>query len=163
MPDENDLIRVQREIYLSHYEFVFDDTMEHVGSRCESPIERVMLAALIAETAGREFNWMRHQPKDLGSGWGRDGEYGYSQVEIGPYRVDFLISHYIVGMYQRHIVVECDGHDFHERTKEQAARDKQRDRWFQGQNYRVLRFTGSEIWRKPFECAHEVFKMVDAP
>ena len=45
------------------------------------------------------------------------------------------------------IAVECDGHEFHEKTKQQAARDKARDR---------DRFTGSEIWKDPGACADEV-------
>jgi very-short-patch-repair endonuclease len=52
-------------------------------------------------------------------------------------------------------VVECDGHDFHERTKEQAASDKARDRALQALGMRVLRFTGSEIWSDPLVCARE--------
>ncbi len=49
-------------------------------------------------------------------------------------------------------VIECDGHDFHERTKEQAQRDKKRDRELQAAGYKVFRFTGSEIWRSRGEC-----------
>lgn len=80
------------------------------------------------------------------------------QAKIGQYRVDFSItvSPDIV------FVVECDGHDFHEKTREQAQRDKARDRWFQTSGIPVLRFTGSEIWRDAVDCAVEVFEAVDA-
>jgi uncharacterized protein DUF559 len=54
------------------------------------------------------------------------------------------------------VVVECDGHDFHEKTKEQAARDKSRDRDMLAQGYRVLRFTGSEIHNRAEKCAMEI-------
>lgn len=64
------------------------------------------------------------------------------QVEIGTYRADFVVS-----TMGESFIVECDGHDFHEKTKEQAARDKKRDRYLQGRGYKVFRFTGSEIWR----------------
>lgn len=53
-------------------------------------------------------------------------------------------------------VVECDGHDFHERTKEQAARDRSRDRRLQAEGYRIFRFTGAELWRDPMACVKEV-------
>ena len=58
----------------------------------------------------------------------------------GEYRVDFLLRYRVVlpkfedGILVRDVesdkqmIVECDGHDFHERTKEQASRDKERDR-----------------------------------
>ena len=43
------------------------------------------------------------------------------------------------------IVVELDGHDFHEKTKEQAQKDKDRDRSLTRAGYKIMRFTGSEI------------------
>lgn len=54
------------------------------------------------------------------------------------------------------IAVECDGHDFHEKTKEQAAADKARDRELVAAGITVLRFTGSEIWKDEEKCAQEV-------
>lgn len=76
------------------------------------------------------------------------------ELTIGgrKYRADFTISDDEKGL---HVVVECDGHDFHERTKEQAARDKARDRAMVAEGYSVLRFTGSEIWKDPARCASE--------
>lgn len=50
------------------------------------------------------------------------------------------------------MVIECDGHDFHERTKQQAAHDRKRDRAMTQEGWMVLRFTGSEIWANPFAC-----------
>lgn len=77
------------------------------------------------------------------------------QAQVGKYRVDFLL------WIQRGdkfggVVVECDGHAFHERTKEQAARDKSRDRDLLSAGYPVMRFTGSEIYRDPRACAEQV-------
>jgi len=72
---------------------------------------------------------------------------------IGPYRVDFLVF----ALGDPHgVIVECDGHDFHERTREQSEHDKKRDRFLTSEGYRVLRFTGREIWRDPLACAGEV-------
>ena len=78
------------------------------------------------------------------------------QFKIGPYRVDFAVR-YISGLEgAAGLVVECDGHAFHEKTKEQAARDKSRDRFLAAAGYRVMRFTGSEIWADPISCAEQV-------
>ena len=66
----------------------------------------------------------------------------HSQANIGKYRVDFLCS--MVGTKQEYII-ECDGHDFHEKTKEQVKYDKQRERYLVSKGYKVLRFSGSEI------------------
>lgn len=57
----------------------------------------------------------------------------------------------------RELVIECDGHDFHERTKEQAARDRSRDRAVTLNRRTIMRFTGSELWRDPMGCALEVY------
>lgn len=67
------------------------------------------------------------------------------QLKVGKYRVDFGVF-YGVGSEIRRIAIECDGHDFHERTKAQAQRDKSRDRVLQARAIPVFRFTGSEIY-----------------
>lgn len=81
----------------------------------------------------------------------------FPQVAIGPYRVDFLV--HCPDAIAAGLVVECDGHDFHEKTKEQAARDKARDRFLTQMGFRILRFTGSEVWKAPIPCALEVMQM----
>lgn len=91
------------------------------------------------------------------------------QVTIGKYRVDFLLSAWCYGRIWtgrgrfvdvsprwRQLVVECDGHDFHEKTREQVARDKARDRFIVSSGYDVFRFSGSEIWRDPLSCIDQV-------
>lgn len=89
------------------------------------------------------------------------------QCNLGRFRVDFAVAVENVPdladnglpLYPTEpklFVVECDGHDFHERTKGQAARDRSRDRALQGFGATVLRFTGSEIVSDPRGCAGEV-------
>lgn len=83
------------------------------------------------------------------------------QKHVGDWRVDFLIHYYDFGYPDRpekwaSLIVECDGHDFHERTKEQAKRDRRRDRAAQRDGIPILRFTGSEIWNDPIGCALQV-------
>jgi very-short-patch-repair endonuclease len=53
-----------------------------------------------------------------------------------------------------------DGHDFHERTKEQAARDRQRERSITKRGYTIIRFTGSEVFYNPRKCVEEVIEIV---
>lgn len=83
-----------------------------------------------------------------------NGEF-IPQYKIGPYRVDFF-----VGMDGFRFAIECDGHNFHERTKEQAKRDRSRDRDLQYFGYVVLRFTGSEIWENPDAVVQSCFEYV---
>lgn len=66
------------------------------------------------------------------------------QMKIGKYRVDFLVT--FLRDKKRKIIIECDGHDFHEKTKEQAKHDKERDRYFTAEGYEIYHYTGSEIY-----------------
>jgi len=54
------------------------------------------------------------------------------------------------------IIVEIDGHDFHERTKEQAQRDKSRDRILSKYGYIVIRYTGSEVFNDVYKATTEL-------
>lgn len=75
----------------------------------------------------------------------------------GFYIIDFIIrfQDYNYGD-DVGIAVELDGHDFHEKTKEQAQNDKEKDRFLQSHGYLVARFTGSEVYRDPQKCSNEV-------
>lgn len=53
------------------------------------------------------------------------------------------------------VAVELDGHDWHERTKEQAASDKRRDRMMVAEGWSVMRFTGSEVYLDAADCFWE--------
>jgi very-short-patch-repair endonuclease len=79
----------------------------------------------------------------------------------GKFRVDFLIAAMMEnGDFA--IGIECDGHDYHDRTKEQAARDKKRDRAIKLAGWEIIRFTGSEIIKDARSCAKEVMHQLIA-
>lgn len=128
--------------------YVVSVKMDKHEHKVGSPIERLFLESLLAFFAAH----LRPQPSIDDE---PPGKFHVSmQVEILEYRVDFLI-HVKRAHGEVKCVVECDGHEFHERTKEQAARDRKRDRDLQGAGYMVLRFTGSQIYREPFNCVGE--------
>ncbi len=60
-----------------------------------------------------------------------------------------------------YIFIECDGHDYHEKTKEQAKKDKSKDRMLKIGGLDVIRFTGSEITANPDKCVAEIKKLID--
>jgi hypothetical protein len=55
------------------------------------------------------------------------------------------IADFIIERGDRKLCVYADGHTYHERTEEQATRDKNIDRKLQDFGYTVMRFTGKEI------------------
>ena len=134
----------------------------------DSPIEKVMATALeiVGRFGCREHRGIRfvNNEAELKEWMDRGGIelnnlLGESQKQIEGWRVDFLIHAYEWKTEKwRGLIVECDGHDFHERTKAQARKDRSRDRAVQHRGkYQVFRFTGSEIWADPWGCAGEVY------
>lgn len=110
----------------------------HIEKTISSPIERIAFMHLVFLS------------NDV---FGPDELHITPQAKIGQYRADFLVSHRETDTW---IIVECDGHDFHERTKEQAANDKRRDRFFAKQGYIVLRYTGAQVCSNPMEIYDDV-------
>lgn len=135
-------------------------------SRCDSPIEKLFAAAMIHPSTCSQFDYRLDllEPRSGKLEHCQVAPIGHTifmwqQIGVGPYRVDFLLDVFPnVGLPK--LVVECDGHDFHERTKEQAQRDKARDRYLVGQGLRVVRFTGSEIFADPVAAADQAIQIL---
>jgi very-short-patch-repair endonuclease len=137
---------------------IFDDMLDEYARKmvasinfCESPIEQLMMLAFRSQKG----NYLALTD---------DGEIKILQqeeIKIGKekFRVDFLVLAR-VGKKRHKIIVECDGHIFHEKTKEQAVKDKRRSRLLALEGYVVLHYTGSEIWNNPFGCAREVLGFI---
>lgn len=130
---------------------------DHVTNlaQCDSPIEELMYMALV-----KLFNHVRLiLPKyeycietQKKMNYGRDSYYK-ADIAISLTDEDFKFS--------KKFIVECDGHDFHEKTKEQVRADKTRERYFTKLGYIVIRFSGSEINESPDDCALEVFRIAE--
>lgn len=82
------------------------------------------------------------------------------------YRADFIISaaaadaDYEAYLYKAghlQFIVELDGHDFHEKTKEQVTYRNQRDRDLQSGGWKVLHYSGSELIRNPLAAAMDAY------
>ena len=127
----------------------------------DSPIEKILFLALFGcvKFTLTEFGDVRlsetgdharlHAPRQ------RDCLYVTPQAPVQQYRLDFLVEVFD-GEGWLKLAVECDGHDFHEKTKKQAARDKARDRIIVTEGYTLFRFTGSEIYADPMKCAEQI-------
>jgi hypothetical protein len=133
---------------------LIDKKLAHL---CESPIEAMLGAALLFND---RFSHVSYNPLILAGQqelphWPPSVRLLIPQFEINGYRIDWLYRDGDLLTF-----IECDGHDFHERTKVQAARDKKRDRELQVHGP-ILRFTGSEIWADPFHCASQIDDFVN--
>lgn len=102
--------------------------------KTESPIEKILVEAVV-----------RALDNDPGAGLSIQ-----TQVPVGKYRLDIAM----LSGPDLVLAVECDGHNFHDRTKEQAARDRRRDRDILDDfDLATVRFTGSEIHHDSEGCA----------
>lgn len=120
---------------------------------CESPIEQIMLVTIA-------WNLPNYQIamgfKDIAF---RSQEK--IQAEGKTYRADFYMEITTHDDRILKLIIECDGHDYHERTKEQARHDKERDRIMKRAGYEVLHYTGSEIYNDPIRCLDDIYKTID--
>lgn len=83
-------------------------------------------------------------------------------TDSGQFSVDFAITPLGTRKGRARVVIEIDGHDFHERTREQVRSDKQRERAIVRSGVTVLRFSGSEIVRDSRSCLAEVAKYLES-
>jgi very-short-patch-repair endonuclease len=160
-PDMDDLHRAAMLAIVRRLIPFISNDLENGAPLCESPPELAMLYA-IALVA---WEWtdgvlVRDQ---FGAG-GLIATRGVflevqPQAHIGNYRVDFLLTMALRDrgktVSSAQMVVECDGHDFHDRTKEQASRDRARDRELQAVDLPIFRYTGSDVWRDVFAAAYQ--------
>jgi very-short-patch-repair endonuclease len=75
------------------------------------------------------------------------------QAPIGRYFADFA-SH------APRLVIEVDG-AVHERLPDVAARDAERQRWLEGEGYRVLRFTDDQVRHDVHGCIEKIALLLD--
>lgn len=127
----------------------------------ESPIEDIFHAAieLMCRRCAVPYN---PEPCEVGGSAHRSQGLAVGpQAKIGKYRVDFLLTWIGVRhgeVVKNCVVIELDGHDFHERTKSERSYEKRRDREMQRLGYPVLRFTGSDVVADPYRVAHEALR-----
>jgi hypothetical protein len=129
--------------------------------------------------AGFEIWWAAHQMAENLT-W----NFHQIQLELDPqhpvtcgdetYRLDFRIvpdkNDPHVGLLAQgrldvplpRIGVELDGHEFHEKTKEQVTYRNQRDRALQQAGWTILHFSGSEFVRRPLRCVEEAARQAGA-
>jgi very-short-patch-repair endonuclease len=130
--------------------------LEMTLDRCESPLEKLLAMAILNQP------YMELQPRSHWTGRAFAGDdvlnvYLQHQEHISgrTCRLDFAL---ITPRMQ--LNVEVDGHEFHERTKEQARRDKSRDRALTAKGWTVLRFTGQEVWEDAVWCAQQIWAIL---
>lgn len=132
------------------------------GNYIESPIEQMFYI----EWFFRENKPNSRPPFNL--------EFQYQDETTGKYKIDFIVSFGIDAYFAYNdkipfdifktikspqLGIELDGHVWHEKTKEQVQYHKERERFLVSNGWKLLRFTGSEIYKDTKKCVDEVLKI----
>ena len=124
----------------------------------QSPIEQIFITAF-----------------DLYCEYFRDTKiYLFSQYEVKckkkKYIIDFefhsddYLEHLLLGDNIKNdnfkLAIECDGYEFHQKTKEQVQHDNEREFDLKMEGYEVLRFSGTQIYNNPLKCAEDTYNYI---
>ena len=135
--------------------------------KCESPIEEVMYLALVNLFQYFSIFQARYFVEITTQRVIETGSRTY-RTDISVEVHDLKTLNLDTDQYRVFkFAVECDGHEFHEKTKEQVRNDRKRERFLMKNGYTVIRFAGSEIYDDAQKCALEVWeiikKRIDSP
>lgn len=123
---------------------------------CMSPIETIFSFAMriLAYTIPDDpFVYGLHMDRQVVI---RIGENHRGKAKT--YIADFVLKHENATYDSQKLVIECDGHEFHESTKEQVAYDNERDLFIKSSGYDIIHFSGTQIYRKPIGCARKAYE-----
>ena len=144
--------------------------IDNAVNECQSPIEQELLLAMIRESLSHSsavaiggsisiITEVHHNIADVGL-----HIYIIPQYKTGPYIADFMVECFRGSMWdtakKSSLLIECDGHDFHEKTKKQVVHGKKRDRYFTKHGYKFMHFSGSEIFNNSDGCAKQIIELV---
>lgn len=76
---------------------------------------------------------------------------------LAGYIPDFLIT--VNNLFSGYCI-EIDGHEWHEKTKEQVRADKEKDRAYLKNGFIPVRFTGSEVYHDAKKCVDDLFEII---
>lgn len=126
------------------------DPCHEVWVGCESPIEQILCCAIFC-FLGVKAVFGPFDESRLGQlaeiAGDQPAGFLFSQHSIGIYRADFLlVAVNPARRTSRRLAIECDGKWYHAK-EEQIARDQRRDEELAEAGYRVIRFTGSTVFK----------------
>lgn len=122
---------------------------------CESPIEQML--SLELESLHLD-NSIYFNPNLEIIGFDKQCEI---ECNKNKYRVDILIPVIFYRKIYKCFIIECDGHEFHQKNKEQVKKDNIRQRDIEMSGYKIIRFSGSEIYNDAYGCALEILKIIN--
>jgi hypothetical protein len=128
----------------------------------ESPLEVVFLVWWYTLTtdmgrSGEDYDWWltAQEPVEVN---GRTYRLDFRLWPVSDRTVDAISGVRNAGVKIANLAVELDGHDFHEKTKEQVTYRNVRDRDLQMAGWQVFHISGSELVRDPERAVRHVLE-----
>ena len=114
---------------------------------CESPIEQILLYALQIVVMDMKCWDIQFSTQE--------------EVKVNghSYRLDLYFEEDAENPIK--VAIECDGHAFHEKTKEQVAYRNRRDMDLKSNGIDILHCSGSQIYKEPFGVACDIINYVN--
>jgi hypothetical protein len=160
---------------MQEWEAVVPERFAPVFEKCESPAERLFLTGFFLVGAGCFNARVANHALEFDLGEPQTGSEGRlriipqweiydTQTESNDpaQRCDFCVIYWPDSQPGSSVNIEIDGHDFHERTKEQASSDRKRDRVALRSDGPVIRFTGSNVYAGPQACVSDTISILRA-
>lgn len=146
--------------FCDDFEFGYNsETVECI----KSPIEQIFFIAFLSvlhqkstrESLGIDIIPLCQYEESI------DG-YNYVHDFAFEFSVDGLIGKFMPDdcTFMSSVTVECDGHDYHNKTKRQVSNGNKRSNAMQQSGLTVIRFSGSDIFKYPYQCAEEAYCVI---
>jgi len=135
----------------------WENWIGYLLKKCDSPIEKLFL-----------IEWEYQAEKEMYQPEGFPRLYIYPQFQINNFIIDFAIIYITEDdnlknhrsnfseVKDKILLVEIDSYLWHGAEPEQFAKEKERERCLQKEGYKLMRFSGREIYRDVKNCVKEV-------
>ena len=150
----NELPQRGKELIFKNLDFITNDIIQDIflyTDELKSPIEKILAISLIINFTINKINIFFDYQKEI-------------QIDEKKYVADFIIEYSeVFNSFLKNdfkLVIERDGYEFHNKTREQIDYDNHRDYDMKINGYEVLRFSGSEIYNNPDKCFYKIIKFI---
>ncbi len=135
-------------------EAINEDVMMRIADNCEwikSPIEQILLVAISICNVKYKRNFQFDVQHEI-------------DIDDKKYIADFYVEYdEWVNVFLRKdfkLIIECDGFEYHHLTKKQVNYDYERENNLKLNGYDVIRFSGTQIYNEPIECAMKITEYI---
>lgn len=150
---DNQLTPIEQIFNVCYFRYI----AEYISREVE--IDGVPLAVILREEFAKQ-----QEISLIINRWEHGGLLAETHTYIADFTIDFsrkkLDDEYLYPTLKSlKYVIELDGHEYHA-DKKKVNHDYEREQNLQERGYKVIRFTGSQVYNKPYSCIDKVIKII---